>query len=63
MKKNRKRKNYDIGEREIPGVCAMLAVKSAIEPINRTVNLVVFRKDILQSLEKVAGKGGVDKIF
>jgi len=25
--------------------------------------LVVFRKDILKSLEKVAGKGGVEKIF
>jgi hypothetical protein len=26
-------------------------------------DLVVFRKEILDSLEKVAGKGGVEKIF
>jgi hypothetical protein len=27
------------------------------------LDLVVFRKEILKSLEKVAGKGGVEKIF
>jgi hypothetical protein len=27
------------------------------------VNLVVFKREILKSLEKVAGKGGVQKIF
>jgi hypothetical protein len=27
------------------------------------LNLVVFRREILKSLEKVAGKGGVEKVF
>lgn len=33
------------------------------EAIDAALNLVVFRKDILKSLEKVAGKGSVEKFF
>jgi hypothetical protein len=32
-------------------------------PIDAALDLVVFRKEILKSLEKVAGKGGVEKVF
>jgi len=35
-----------------------------VEDLNAAaLNLVVFRREILKSLEKVAGKGGVEKIF
>jgi hypothetical protein len=33
------------------------------EAIDAALNLVVFRKEILKSLEKVADKGGVEKVF
>lgn len=33
------------------------------EAIDAALDLVVFRKDVLKSLEKVAGKGGVKKFF
>jgi hypothetical protein len=33
------------------------------EAIDAALNLVVFRKEILKSLDKVAGKGGVEKVF
>jgi hypothetical protein len=33
------------------------------EAIDAALDPVVFRKDILKSLEKVAGKGGVEKVF
>jgi hypothetical protein len=33
------------------------------EAIDAALNLVVFRKEILKSLEKVAGKGGVEKVL
>jgi hypothetical protein len=31
--------------------------------MNAALDLVLFRKDILKSLEKVASEGGVEKIF
>jgi hypothetical protein len=63
MKMNLKRKNYYLDENKIHGVRAILGAKTETEAIDAALNLVVFRKEILKSLEKVAGKGGVEKIF
>jgi hypothetical protein len=56
MKTNLKRKENPLGSGD-----------SGHEDRDRTIdaalNLVVFRKDILKSLEKVAGKGGVEKVL
>jgi len=61
MKTNLKRKNYYLDEKKIRRVRAILGTKT--ETIDAALNLVVFRKEILKSLEKVAGKGGVEKVF
>jgi hypothetical protein len=58
-----KRKNYYLDERKIRRVRAMLGVRTETEAIDAALNLIVFRGEILKSLEKVAGKGGVEKIF
>jgi hypothetical protein len=63
MKANLKRKNYYLDERKIRRVRAILGAKTETEAIDAALNLVVFRKQILKSLQKVAGKGGVEKIF
>ena len=63
MKSNLKRKNYNLDERKIRRVRAILGAKTETEAIDAALNLVVFRKQILKSLQKVAGKGGVEKIF
>jgi hypothetical protein len=63
MKANLKRKNYYLDERKIRRVRTILGAKTETEAINAALNLVVFRKQILKSLQKVAGKGGVEKIF
>jgi hypothetical protein len=63
MKANRKRKNYYLDETKIRRVRTILGVKTETEAIDAALNLVVFRKEILTSLEKVAGKGGVEKVF
>jgi len=61
--KNLKRKNYYLDEKKIRRVRAILGASTETEAIDRALNLVVFRREILKSLEKVAGKGGVEKIF
>jgi len=63
LKPNLKRKNYYLDEKKIRRVRGILGAKTETEAIDAALNLVVFKRDILKSLEKVAGKGGVDKIF
>jgi hypothetical protein len=50
-----------VDEKKIRRAKTILGAKT--EAIDATLDLVVFRKEILKSLEKVAGKGGVEKIF
>ena len=63
MKANLKRKNYYLDERKIRRARAILGAKTETEAIDAALSLVVFRKEIIKSLEKVAGKGGVEKVF
>ena len=62
MKTNLKRKNYHLDEKKIRRVRSTLGAKTETEAIDAALDLVVFRKDILKSLEKVAGKDGVEKV-
>ena len=63
MKLHIKRKNYCLDETKIKKAQKILGAKTETEAIDAALNLVVFKKEILKSLEKVAGKGGVEKIF
>jgi len=63
MKINLKRKNYYLDERKIKRAKSILGAKTETEAIDAALDLVVFRKEILDSLEKVAGKGGVERIL
>jgi hypothetical protein len=63
MKTNMKRKNYYLDEAKIRKVRTILGAKTETEAIDTALNMVVFKKEILKSLAKVAGKGGVEKIF
>jgi hypothetical protein len=63
MRANLKRKNYFLDERKIRRVRAILRKKTETEAIDAALDLVVFKTEILKSLEKVAGKGGVEKVF
>ena len=63
MNTNLKRKNYYLNEKKIRRVRQILGAKTETEAIDAALNLVVFRREILKSLEKVAGKGGIEKLF
>ena len=63
MRSNLKRKNYYLDEKKIRRVPTILGKKTETEAIDAALDLVVFKKEILASLEKVAGKGGVEKVF
>ena len=63
MKAILKRKNYYLNENKIRRAKAILGAKTETETIDAALDLIVFRKEILKSLEKVAGRGGVEKVF
>ena len=63
MKAHVKRKNYYLDERKIRRAKAILRARTETDAIDAALDLIVFRKEIIDSLEKVAGKGGVEKIF
>ena len=63
MKSALKRKNYYLDERKIRRARAILGARTETEAVDAALDLVVFRRQILKSLEKVAGKGGIEKIF
>jgi len=63
MRANLRRKNFYLDEKKIRRVRVILGKKAENEAIDAARDLVVFKKEILASLEKVAGKGGVEKVF
>jgi hypothetical protein len=63
MKTNLKRKNYYLDEKKIQHVKKLLGAHTETEAINRALDIIALREDILKSLQKVAGKGGVDKVL
>ncbi len=42
---------------------AILGAKTEIEAVDAALDLVVFREEIVESLKRVAGKGGVGKVL
>jgi hypothetical protein len=58
-----KRKNYYLDEHKIRRVKRVLGAKTETAAIDAALDLVLFRRDILESLESVAGKSGVEKLF
>lgn len=63
MRTNIKRKNYYLDDRKIQRVKKILGARTETEAISKALDLVAFREEILESLRKVAGKGGVDKVL
>lgn len=63
MKQTVKRKNYYLDETKIKGAQKILEAKTETETIDRALDLVLFRKEILDSLKKTKGKGKVEQLF
>jgi Arc/MetJ family transcription regulator len=57
MKSTLKRKNVYLDEGKIRRAQRILGTQTEAETIDRALDLVVFRKEILRSLEPTAGRG------
>ena len=63
MKQAIKRKNFNLDEIKLKKAQRILRAKTETETIDQALNLVVFRKEILDSLKRTKGKGGVETVF
>ena len=61
MKQTVKRKNYYLDEAKTKGAQKILETKTETETTDRALDLVLFRKKILDSLKKTRGK--VEQLF
>ncbi len=57
-----KRKNYYLDEAKIKRVQKILGVRTETEALEKSMDIVLFRTELLESLKKVSGKGGVQKV-
>ena len=57
-----KRKNYYLDEAKIKKVQKILGTKTETETLNKAMDMIMFRTELLESLKKVSGKGGVQKV-
>ncbi len=57
-----KRKNYYLDEAKIKRVQKILGAKTETETLNKAMDIIMFRAELLESLKKVSGKGGVQKV-
>ena len=57
-----KRKNYYLDEIKIRKVQKILGTKTETETLDKALEIIMFRTELLDSLKKVSGKGGVQKV-
>lgn len=62
MKTSVKRKNYNLDEIKIKRVQKILGAKTEIKTLDKALDLVMFQTDLLESLKKVSGKGGIQRV-
>lgn len=62
MKTAVKRKNYYLDEVKIKRVQKILGTKTETETLDKALEMIMFRTDLLESLKKVSGKGGVQRV-
>jgi hypothetical protein len=62
MKTAVKRKNYYLDEMKIRKVQKILGTKTETETLDKALDMIMFRAELLASLKKVSGKGGVQKV-
>ena len=59
MQQSLKRKNFNLDQNKVKKAQKILSAKTETETIHRALDLVVFQRDILKTLDQVKGRGHV----
>ena len=57
------RKNLRLTQAKINKAKKILGTKTETETIEQALDLVVFRKEVLEGIDRIAGTGGVQNVF
>ena len=57
------RKNLRLTQSKINKAKKILGTKTETETIEQALDLVVFRKEVLEGIDRIAGTGGVQNVF
>jgi hypothetical protein len=58
-----RRKNVNIDQEKLDRAVSILGARSETEAIDQALNLVLFRDEVIEGIERLAGTGGVENYF
>ena len=58
-----RRKNVNIDQTKLDRVRKLLGTETETEAIDQALDMVLFREELVQGIERIAGMGGVENFF
>ncbi|HEX8692549.1 MAG TPA: type II toxin-antitoxin system VapB family antitoxin [Longimicrobium sp.] len=58
-----RRKNLNIDQNKLDRAVKILGAHSETEAVDRALDLLVFREDLLEGIRRIGGTGGVENFF
>lgn len=58
-----RRKNLRLDQRKLDAARRALGAKTETEAVERALDLVLFRREVLEGLERFAGRGGIRDVY
>jgi hypothetical protein len=58
-----RRKNVNIDQEKLNRAVSILGARSETEAIDQALDLVLFRDEVIEGIERLAGTGGVENYF
>jgi hypothetical protein len=58
-----RRKNVNVDQEKLDRAVALLGARSETDAIDQALDLVLFREELADGIEKLAGTGGVENYF
>jgi hypothetical protein len=58
-----RRKNVNIDQTKLDRVRKLLGTETETEAIDQALDMILFREELVQGIERIAGTGGVQNVF
>jgi hypothetical protein len=58
-----RRKNLNIDQEKLDRVVSILGARSETDAVDQALDMVLFRDEIIEGIERLAGTGGVENYF
>ena len=58
-----RRKNVNIDQTKLDRVRKLLGTETETEAIDQALDMILFREELVQGIERIAGIGGVENFF